>query len=383
MMWRASQLSFASVAVVFAIGAVASCGARTPLIEPETFEDTTSPDANPIDAAKDAPQDDVTDAPICVPGRFVFELAAAQLMFVIDRSGSMALDLSGNPARLAPSRWSTLETGLRQTIVPFSAQLAMGAKFFPEPSLSSQDAVASCRSDPGVAIAPARNNASAILDVFTKTSPNGGTPTSEAVRLAAEYVAKQRTVARAIVLATDGAPNCNGTLNRRTCVCTSSDKTSCTTRFDGQYECLDDVRTVSVIDDIFSQRQIPVYVVGIGGSEAPEYLATLDAMAVAGGRPKAVSPKYYDVQTPAEMSLALASIRDSVSRCTYLTPSVPTDPNAISIEINGVPVPRDPTHAEGWDWVDQTYGVVGFFGTACTTAGAGNANVGGVVACPK
>ncbi|MDB4998834.1 MAG: hypothetical protein JWM74_6266 [Myxococcaceae bacterium] len=384
MMSRASKVLLAPAAVAFAIATSASCGARTPLIEPEAFEEPT-PDASVIPDAstKDVSREDVTDAPICTPGRFVFQLAAAQLMFVIDRSGSMALDLSGNTPRLAPTRWQTLETGLRQTIVPFSAQLAMGAKFFPEPTNNQGDAEQACRTDQGVGIPPALNNANAILDVFTKTSPRGGTPTSEAVRLAAEYVANQRTVARAIVLATDGAPNCNGKLNRQTCTCTSTDSTACRGQFDGQYECLDDTRTITVIGDIFKTRQIPVYVVGIGGSELPAYLATLDAMAVAGGRPKPVSPKYYHVQTPTEMNSALTTIRDSVSRCTFITPSVPTDPNAISIEINGAQVPRDPTRVEGWDWVDQTYGVVAFFGTACTSASGGGAKVGGVVACPK
>jgi von Willebrand factor type A domain len=382
-MRRASRVFAAAAPILAAIATIASCGSRTPLTDAETADDTTTPDANVTDAGKDAPREDVTDAPVCVPGRFVLEPAAAQLMFVLDRSGSMKLDLAGNPPRLSPSRWSTLETGLRQTIVPFSGQISMGAKFFPEPATNQQDAVEACRSDPGVGIAPALNNANAILDVFKTTKPLGGTPTAEAVRLAAEYVAKQRTVARAIVLATDGAPNCNAALDRHTCTCTGSDPAACSAQFDGRYECLDDARSISVIGDIFKTRQIPVYVVGIGGSELLEYLATLDAMAVAGGRPKPTSPKYYDVQTPTEMNAALTTIRDSVSRCTFLTPSVPADPNAISIEINGASVPRDETHAEGWDWVDQAYGVVAFFGAACTSAGSGSAKVGGVVACPE
>jgi hypothetical protein len=294
-------------------------------------------------------------------------------MFVIDRSGSMAFDLRGNMGA-NPSRWSTLENGLRQTIVPLSGQLRMGAKFFPEPVGAFDGPDGACRSDPGVAIPPALDNAYKILDVFAKSTPRGGTPTAEAVRLASEFVASQRKVGRAIVLATDGAPNCNGTLEPRTCVCTIS---SCS-RPDGAYDCLDDARTVGIIGDIFKQRQIPVYVVGIGGTEQPEYIATLDAMAVAGGRAKPLSPKYYDVQTSAEMSSALTTIRDSVSRCSYLTPSVPPDPDAISIEIDGVLVRRDRTHVDGWDWVDQTYGLIALFGSACVTEGT---TVTGVVAC--
>jgi hypothetical protein len=53
------------------------------------------------------------------------------------------------------------------------------------------------------------------------------------------------------------------------------------------------------------------------------------------------------------MTAVLTNIRDSVARCTYLTSSVPTDPNAISVDIDGTTVKRDLTHVEGWDWVDQ------------------------------
>jgi hypothetical protein len=341
---------------------IARCGARTPLIDSEPLAE---PDASLPD---DGPP------PACIPGRFVLEHAIAQLMFVIDRSGSMAFDLRTD-TRGGTSRWSTLENGLRQTIIPLTGQLAMGAKFFPEPVGDFAGVDESCRSDLGVAIAPGLNNAYKILDVFAKTRPRGGTPTAEAVRIAAEYVASQRKVGRAIVLATDGAPNCNGGLAASTCVCTLA---SCDRPL-GAFDCLDDTRTVKVIGDIFTKRQIPVYVVGIGGGELPAYIATLDAMAVAGGRAAPTSPKYYDVQTPAEMSGALTTIRDSVTRCTYLTPSVPTDANAISIEIDGVLVRRDPSHIEGWDWVDQTYGVIGLFGTACSDKDA--PKVSGVVAC--
>jgi hypothetical protein len=78
--------------------------------------------------------------------------------------------------------------------------------------------------------------------------------------------------------------------------------------------------------------KIPVYVIGIGSTERPAFLKVLDDMAVAGGRPRPSAPFHYNVQTAAEMKSALASISDSIAKCTYLTPSAPTDPNAISVE---------------------------------------------------
>ncbi|WP_336118097.1 hypothetical protein, partial [Klebsiella pneumoniae] len=46
-------------------------------------------------------------------------------------------------------------------------------------------------------------------------------------------------------------------------------------------------------------------------------------------------------------------------------------PNAITVEIDGAAISRDPTHMNGWDWVDQAYGTLAFFGSACTAASAG------------
>lgn len=373
---------------ILGAGALAACGSRTGLFGVDAQNDLT--DGGPsTDGRTDAPP----DGPIkCMPGRFTFELATAQLMFVIDRSGSMAFSLDGrvpdSAGHLPPgvsSRWDTLRDALFQTITPFDGQLAMGAKFFPEEgTVGPAPADEACRTDVGVGIAPARGHVKDIINVFDTTIPNGGTPTSEAVRLAAQYLAGARTVARTMILATDGAPNCNGSLDKRRCTCTAVSG-NCN-RADGQYNCLDDGRTIQTVRDVFQTMKIPVYVIGIGSTERPEFLKVLDDMAVAGGRPRPSAPLHYNVQTAAEMKAALATISDSIAKCTYLTPSAPTDPNAITVEIDGAAISRDPTHMNGWDWVDQAYGTLAFFGSACTAASAGAtmaSSVTAVVRCDK
>jgi hypothetical protein len=282
------------------------------------------------------------------------------------------------------SRWETLRAALAQTISPFDAQIAMGAKFFPEvvPEDALGDPVQACRTDDGVGIAPARGHAAQILGVFAQTEPRGGTPSADALRIAADDLLQSRGVARTMVLATDGAPNCNPGLDRASCVCTSPTPNDvCAYAIDGQYICLDDARTVTQIGTIFQTQKIPVYVIGIGGLEKPEFHQVLDAMAVAGGRPLPGASKYYNVQSSSDLTTALTAIRDSVTGCTYLTPSAPTDPNAISIDIDSQSIPRDPSHLNGWDWVDQTYGEIAFFGAACAATGGGTAHVTGVVSC--
>jgi len=355
---------------------LAACGSRTGLFAEESPIELPT---DIVDAGADGPQ------PVpCRPGRVTFELAVTQLMFVIDRSRSMTfpIDGTGNVPR-SQWRWTLLENALRATITTFDQQIAMGAKLYPEPSPRLAGPEVACRTDRNVAIPPARGNAARILASFRQADPSGGTPTAEALRTAATYLTASRSVARTIVLATDGAPNCNGALDRTTCTCTSltNGRPDCR-RDDGEFSCLDDTRTVDVARDIFERQRIPVYVIGIGSTESPSFLRVLDDVAVAGGRPRPTTPRHYNVGSGQELTRALEEIRDAVAKCTYLTPSSPTNPNGIRVEIDGRPVPRDMTKQNGWDWVDQTFGELAFFGDACTAAqGSPNIVVGGVVSC--
>lgn len=369
--------------------AVVSCGSRTGLFVDEPLDASADgpseadlPDADAsVDRDAEADADAAVDAPLdglvpCVPGNFSFQLAIPQVMFVLDRSGSMAFALGqdSEPPPGRPTRWTVLRDALQQVIVPFDQQLAMGAKFFPEANADPFNAAQACITTSGVGNAPALGNAQSILNVFLGTEPKGGTPTASALQIAAQYLSQSRSVARAMVLATDGAPNCNPSLNANACTCTSGG--NCSLRPDGAYDCLDDQATVSVLGDVFGNRKIPVYVIGIGGIG---FGSVLDAMAVAGGRPRAGSPKYYAATTPAEMTAAFTAVRDSVANCTYITPSSPTDPDAIDVVVGGAAVPRDPSRTNGWDWIDQAFGQLQLFGPAC--AAATRNNVSGTVGC--
>lgn len=44
-------------------------------------------------------------------------------------------------------------------------------------------------------------------------------------------------------------------------------------------------------------------------------------------------------------------------------------------------MPRDASRTNGWDWVDQTYGQLAFFGPACEAASKSGSRVEGVVSC--
>lgn len=348
------------------------------------------PDATvPTDARIDRtlpPEDaEVVKPKTCVPGNFNFDRASSQVLFVIDRSGSMRFSLDGrqqSPPE-AQSRWRTLERALTPLLRGLESSTSQGATFFPGPQDELDPEATACLVPTNVLVPAALNTAQLILDVFSKSDPLGGTPTAEAVRAAAGFLAaaERRYVARFLVIATDGAPNCNANnpVDPRTCVCTSADPRACTQALDVQ-NCLDADNTVKAISDALSVVKVPSYVIGIGSSNSGAFEATLDRMAEAGGRAKPQSPKYLQATTESELDVALDTIRSAVSKCVFVTPSRPDDPDAIVVNVNGVPVSRDTSRVNGWDWLDQEYGALSFYGPACDALTAAT-GVGGTVTC--
>lgn len=394
--WFSSVLLAATMAM--------GCGAKTGLRVP----DIAMPgpiDEDALDVMDATDTVDVADVPNepevfqCVPGRFNLERRGAEIMFVIDRSNSMAFALDGRPAPQPgeSNRWQVLRDAFRQTLPMFDQSVAFGAKFFPQFVADQQGATIEqlCSGAPGIDLPVGVGNSAALLRFFETTRPSGGTPTFDGLDEARRYLRSRpgRGQARYIVLATDGGPNCNGQnpipFNR--CTCTSSNQSQCAMDPNfGVFNCLDETRTINVIRELAtpanpSDAAIPVYVVGMDAPMVlrPELLDVLDRMAIAGGRPRMpANPRsYYSVRSPADLTDAFSTIVRSITRCSYVTPSRPMDPNEIVIELDGAPVSRDPQHREGWDWTDVGFGEITFYGDACTVASTNGARVSARVGC--
>ena len=389
---------------LFASLAIAGCGAKTGLRVPdaEPLEDATVDAQDVLDAQDIVDVPDVPDVPdvqVCVPGRFDLERRGAEVMFVIDRSNSMAFSLDGAVGvPIAQQRWPILSNSLARVLPMFERTVSFGAKFYPQPiDPGNVDVEENCTSRAGIDLEPALGNGAALLRFFTTTRPGGGTPTHDGLLQASTYLRSRtnRGAARYIVLATDGGPNCNSrnpTPPSR-CVCTSSDPGSCRNNpAVGIYNCLDDTRTVALVREIATPtapgaQPIPVYVVGLDGSMTmrTDLLAVLDEMARVGGRPRPiVNPgdrAYYSVRTPGDLERAFDTIVAPLARCAYVTPSRPTNPDEIDIEIDGRLVSRDATRVEGWDWTDRDFGEITFYGMACARAASAVVNVRARVGC--
>jgi len=334
------------VALTPLLVALCDCGAKTglPIPDPDlAVEDTGTP----------------SDAPYtCVPGTFELTRAEAELVLLLDRSGSMQSSLDGGTT--GRRKWDDLHDSLATTLPEFEARIRLGAMAYPH-RFDGSDARA-CNIDTALHVEPGPNHARDVLALLESTDPWGATPTNDAVELVGGLLAARvsRTKTESIVLATDGGPNCNDTLDATTCPCTSA---SCEGRAGN---CLDKDRTVETIAKIAS-RGVSVFLIGLDSTTKPYERAALEAMANAGGRPnpKPGAPPYYSVRDPTAVTDAFRTIQRSVVQCRLSMPSRPDDPSIVRVEISGKSVPRDPKHLEGWDWASTDFGQIDFYGSAC------------------
>jgi len=214
-----------------------------------------------------------------------------------------------------------------------------------------------------------RPNADAILAQFDiRGVPVGGTPTAAAlIAIRDELVARgPGEVTRSVILATDGAPNCNPEppIGPPMCFCTHPDPVVCARA--REENCLDDEAAIDAVNEL-TALAVPVYVLGLTDpGSAPILGEVLDRMAIAGGRARPTGERrFYDIRSAEELSGTLGEITNSVSRCTlYLEPGAEIRDDDVLILL-GREVPRDRSRMNGWDLTDEAAGEVTLFGDSC------------------
>ena len=249
------------------------------------------------------------------------------MYFVLDRSGSMAIDDNWNKVRIVVAQ-------IMRTIGP---RANFGATIFP--ATSSTDACVAgnevLKITPGdPPSAGANGPTTTALLTATAFNPSGGTPTAATLDAVKSRVTAG-TGKRYIILATDGAPNCN---SRTTCTvdqcqdnidgygnCTPTGTNCC---IDAPGDCNDESGTVTQLGFLRSEGT-PTFVIGLPGAEKySQTLDNIDNMAVAGGNALPTSPKYYAVSTSSQdaMFAALKQVAAKITgTCEYDLTAAPSE----------------------------------------------------------
>jgi hypothetical protein len=290
------------------------------------------------------------------------------LYFMLDRSGSMN---DGN-------KWITIRSVIGQLATSLGQRAKFGAAVFPDPA---QDG---CTPGgpvwPTFGVPPLQGDGTlgkpgprdeSLMSALAMVDASGGTPTA-ATFAALLPKLRQWGGKTYVVFATDGGPNCDANANCSSAMCTYNIEgdEGCTPTgpnccvFNGPgggpLSCLDADPTIAAVS-AFASAGIPVYVMGVPGSEP--YAALLDQLAVAGGTARGSEPQYYAVTTYDEQALtsAMSMIAAKVAGSCILTlDAVPPVPDLVNVFLNGNAIAQ--TGPNGWTLQGE---VVTILGTSC------------------
>lgn len=297
----------------------------------------------------------------CVAGVLNPKRAVPKVFFVVDRSGSMQFDLAGNSGDpftsplVGPRRWDVLFSSLGKTLPANDFKVAMGAIVFPGGD--------GCGVDPSTSLQPDVGNATSLLALYS-IEPGGGTPTFDALAFAS--VQARAAGVHALVLITDGEPNCNLELDPATCVCSlplAGFPPTCPDASD----CLDDVRSIELIHQLRAHDGIVTYVVGLGAASSTSTLGTLDKMALAGGAARESAPHFYSALSEVQVAEALEAINTHLTDCSWTAHTRIGEGDSIEVRVGEQVVPVN----EGWTLTDPTQGSFALVGDWCNRATLG------------
>jgi hypothetical protein len=289
---------------------------------------------------------------------------APNLYFVLDASGSMAAPAPGG------TRYEVVREAAIELVRSLGPLIKIGAALFPHEATQGSpchtgDQVFAVQQ--GDAITGTDGPVTAGFKNATDVAPEGGTPT--AATLEELYpILSTLSGKTAVLLLTDGGPNCNpdATCTLDDCLvniegqCTPPDVNCCDPNVlpQGQLNCLDRAATLAAIGDL-ADLGIDVYVIGIAGSE--KYETTLSQMAIVGGAATPNAPFYYKVDDLTKLTDVFGEIASVVVSCEFDLLDPPEEPGFTNVYLDFELLPLDPI--DGWDWKSEA--TVELRGEAC------------------
>lgn len=291
--------------------------------------------------------EETTSEQICAASDFKISHQIVDVLIALDRSSSMT----------EKGLWKAMGQALTQVTSQTQNHIDYGLLVFP--SLRCNSVLYNCDGPLGVHVKVGEPDA--VSKIAESVSPGGvdtcgSTPTGAALRTSLAYLnSLDNSHERYVLLATDGAPNCNNSLSCLTCrnetefLCISG------------LQCLDDTATVKAARAL-AESGYPVYVLGMGGSA--EWAAVMNAIAAAGG-----TNSYYAVEDTAHLVEALERLTSEVISCNFnvdwegLDPEASKDPAKVNFYCkqsadeneslqNLLGFDEGCKKGTGWSWVD-------------------------------
>lgn len=267
------------------------------------------------------------------------------VIIAFDRSGSMDIAFGSG------TRYTTERDILKPLVVKYEDLIRWGYEEFPikvtDPGKPACPAGMSCCGDK-VSVPPAFKNAVAV-NARIETARMGydlATPTASGLKNVKDFYAgfTDGIKDRYVLLSTDGVPNCSGAGK------VSGDA------------CGDAVSEVSAL------LAMGVKTIVLAVSEEVAMAPCMEMLAAAGGAPRPGGPpSYYPSTTPDELKKALGDLVGGLAKpsCVIDLTKTPPDPKKVAVFADGVQVPWDPGHADGWDY-DPPPNTIRVFGSWCT-----------------
>lgn len=299
----------------------------------------------------------------CDESNYQINIQKIDMLVLLDRSQSMEIDKIWEPMGSA----LTAVTEDYKNMVNFGLMLFPGGGDKCDQEDKETVCVASDPTSPDVPIG-APSAATAIAAVFDDQSgshvtPCGGTPIAESLIAAKDYLqGLEEQKKRYVLLATDGAPNCNAALNGDTCTCTSAETDACKKE---NLNCLDDANTYDAAEELYADAGVDTYVIGMGETVNDKWETQLTNIAKAGG-----TETYLPVTDNNKLQEAFETVTQNVVNCNFaidwasLSEDASTDKDKINFFCkekagddlsmqNLVRYDENCGKNTGWDWVSD------------------------------
>jgi hypothetical protein len=314
----------------------------------------------------DCGEQTVSDAGLCGNEIIQIQEDRPNLYFILDASGSMGDPISADTTQ---SKYDASIAAITSVLQSIGHRVAYGAALFPRPAQDTcQTGMQILETQPGDSVACAMAGmAGTVLTTLIRRlraySPAGGTPLSETLTSLVPTLTAL-TGKTAVILATDGAPNCNPNATCTSDLCGTNlshwqypNGLVCNAPINccdpsvvtnGPLDCVDNVATNEVLARL-KAVSIPTYVIGL--PSANTLSAVLDSMAVAGGTARETSPRYYETDDAQSLADTLRKIATSIAvSCTMKLSQNPPNWAQVAVYFDNALIPA--LHGDTGEQVD-------------------------------